>query len=66
MKNIKILKVFFYGALLFSITACVNQQGHGMMQGNDTMYMGNWNWLLIVITLGIGLLIGLIVARKKK
>jgi hypothetical protein len=47
------------------IVACDNQQG--MMHGNGgSTYMGNWNWVGILIGLIIGFLLGYLVARKKR
>ncbi len=49
------------------VSACDNTQG--MMQGRGnggSMDMGNWNWLQILISLGIGFLLGYLVARRKR
>ena len=54
---------FFYSVC--AILACDNQQGmmHG---GGGSTYMGNWNWVGILIGLVIGFLIGYLVARSRK
>jgi len=37
----------------------------GLMHGNSLIGTSNWNWLQILISLGIGFLLGLAVAKKK-
>ena len=69
MKSIRILtsikKVLFFIALATVLAACDTQQG--MMHGNGgSMYMGNWNWVGILIGLIIGFLLGYLVARRKR
>ena len=66
MNKLKIINLFFGPALLFSIAACTNHQGMGMMHGNDTMYMANWNWLLVVVGVVIAFLFGFAIARRKR
>jgi len=50
------------------IAACDTEQGM-MNGGGRSMNMGNWNWVPILISLGLGLLIGFLlgylVARRK-
>jgi len=47
------------------IVACDNQTG--MMHGNGgSSYMGNWNWIQILIGIIIGVLLGYLFARRKK
>ena len=47
------------------IVACDTQQG--MMHGSGgSMDMGNWNWVQILISLGVGFLLGYLVARRRK
>lgn len=65
MSKIKIITASLWSVLLFSIVGCTNHQGM-MQHGNDTMYMSNWNWLLIAIGLVIVFLLGLAITRRKK
>lgn len=69
MNNTNIMNLFFYGVLLFGVAACSNQQGmmqgNGAMHGNGAFGMADWNWLLIVIVLGVGLVLGLLLAQKR-
>jgi hypothetical protein len=37
----------------------------GMMHGNRSLGMANWNWSQILISLTIGFLVGLLVSRRK-
>jgi hypothetical protein len=38
----------------------------GMIHGNRTMGLANWIWPQILISLGVGFVLGLIVSRRKK
>jgi hypothetical protein len=38
----------------------------GMMHWNRTIGMDNWNWVQIIISLGIGFIIGLLVAKRRR
>lgn len=60
-----IKKVLFFITFAAILTACDTQQGmmHG---GGSSMYMGNWNWLGILIGLIIGFLLGYLVASRRK
>ena len=64
--NIKtIITGIYFIAFAALIVACDNQQG--MMHGNGgSTYMGNWNWVGILIGLIIGFLLGYLVARRQK
>ena len=54
----------FIGILVMFI-AC--DSGQGMMNGNNgSMYMTNWNWLQIIISIGLGILLGYFIFRRKK
>ena len=69
MKSQIIIKSIKTGLYLIAfaavIVACDTQQG--MMHGNGgSMYMGNWNWVGILIGLIIGFLLGYLVARRKR
>ena len=45
--------------------ACDTEQG--MMHGSGgSMDMGNWNWVQILISLGVGFLLGYLVARRRR
>lgn len=66
MNKLKIIDVFFVSALSLILAACTNTNHQGMMHGNGTMYMTNWNWLLIVIGLVIVLLLGFAIVRRKR
>ena len=37
----------------------------GLMHGNRSIHMANWNWVQILISLGLGFVLGLIVAKRK-
>ncbi len=37
----------------------------GMMHGNRSMNMANWNWAQILICVGIGFILGLLVAKRR-
>lgn len=37
----------------------------GIMRGSRSMDIDNWNWVQILISLGIGFLLGLIVAKRR-
>jgi hypothetical protein len=60
------IKVVLYLIMFtFALTACDN--GQGMMYGGGrSMYMGNWNWVLILIGIIIGFLLGYLVARRRR
>jgi hypothetical protein len=36
----------------------------GVMHGNGLMGMHNWNWAQILVSLGIGFILGLLVSRR--
>jgi len=61
--SIKIILSFTLFAVI--LIACDNQQGmmHG---GGGSTYMGNWNWVGILIGVAVGFLIGYLVARRRK
>jgi len=60
------IKTALYFIAFASLTVACDT-GQGMMHGgNNSMNMGNWNWPLILISLGIGFLIGYLVARRRK
>ena len=69
MKPGKILTAInaaFYFIAFAALTAACNT-GQGMMhEGTGQMYMGNWNWIQILIGSVIGFLIGYLVARRRK
>jgi hypothetical protein len=56
------LSFILFAAILI---ACDNQQGmmHG---GGGSTYMGDWNWVGILVGVAIGFLIGYLVARRRK
>ena len=37
----------------------------GMMHGSRSLGMANWNWAQILISFGLGFLLGLVVSRRK-
>jgi uncharacterized protein YneF (UPF0154 family) len=39
---------------------------NGMMYENRSIRMANWNWTQILISMGIGILIGWFVAKRRK
>jgi len=57
--------VLYFVALTVLIVACDDQTG--MMHGNGgSSYMGNWNWIQILIGIILGFLLGYLFARRKK
>jgi hypothetical protein len=60
-----IKKALYFIAFAAIIVACDTEQGmmHG---GGRSMDIGNWNWLPILISLGIGFLLGYLVARRRR
>jgi hypothetical protein len=55
----------YFIAFAAVIVACDTEQG--MMHGGDrSMYMGNWNWIQILISLCLGFLLGYLVFRRKR
>lgn len=65
--GLRIISVICFIGFSVLVAACDNTQG--MMQGRGigrSMDMGNWNWLQILISLGIGFLLGYLVARRKR
>jgi flagellar biosynthesis protein FliR len=69
MKSKIILRSIKTGLCLLSfavvIVACDNQQG--MMHGSGgSTYMGNWNWIQILIGIILGFLLGYLFARRRK
>jgi flagellar biosynthesis protein FliR len=69
MKSRKILTsiktVLSFIAFATVMVACDTEQGmmHG---GGQSMNMGNWNWVQILIGMIIGFLLGYLVARRRK
>jgi uncharacterized membrane protein YdcZ (DUF606 family) len=57
--------ILSYSVFVVLLIACENQQGmmHG---GGDSTYMGNWNWIGILIGAVIVFLIGYLIARRRK
>ena len=69
MKSQIIIKSIKTGLYLIAfaavIVACDNQQG--MIHGNcGSTYMGNWNWVLILLGIIIVFLLGYLVARRRR
>ncbi len=65
--GLRIIPVICFIVFPVLVAACDNTQG--MMQGEGigrSMDMGNWNWIQILISLGIGFLLGYFVARRKR
>jgi hypothetical protein len=60
---------FFLIALLVIIVAFLLLGGapwiRGMMHEGNSMHMANWNWTQILISIGIGFVLGLIAGRRK-
>lgn len=52
----------FAAYLLFGNAPWAN----GMMHQGRSIGIGNWNWLQIIVCICIGILIGWVVARKRK
>lgn len=54
--------------IVFATIMAACDTGQEMMHGggNWSMNMGNWNWLPILIIIGIGILIGQLFARRRK
>lgn len=68
MNTLKIrtlIAMTLYFIMFMGITvACGTNQG--MMDGNGYATMNSWNWLQILVSLGIGFFIGFLVFRRKK
>ena len=68
MKSLKIpatIKATLYFIAFMAILVSCNT-GQGMMHGSGaSTYMGNWNWVGILIGLIIGFLLGYLVGRRK-
>ena len=60
-----IKNVLLFIAFAAVLVACDTQQGmmHG---GGGSTYMGNWNWVQILIGMIIGFLLGFLVARRRR
>lgn len=62
-------KALYFIAFLVIIVAFLLLGGgpwaRGVMHGNRYMSMSYWNWTQILISLGLGFVIGLLVARRK-
>jgi len=60
---------FYLIAILVIIVAFLLLGGgpwiKGLMHGNNSMSMAHLNWTQILISLGLGFLLGLIVSRRK-
>ena len=65
---LKVTSVLCFIMFTVIIVACDNEQG--MMHGNNSMGMNNYNWTQILIGLGIVCLIGFIIwvviSKRKK
>jgi hypothetical protein len=62
-------KALYFIAFLVIIVAFLLLGGgpwaRGMMHGSRYMSMGYWNWTQILISLGLGFVLGFLVARRK-
>ena len=52
--------------IMFTATIVSCETNRGMMQGNGSVNMNNWNWGQILIGLGIGFLLCFLIIRKKR
>jgi len=55
----KITTALWFIMITVIIVACNNEQG--MMHGSSSMGMSNWNWVQILTSLGLGLILGFII-----
>lgn len=68
MKSVRIITKFkaVLHFIVFAVIMTACDTGQRMMHVDGrSLEMGTWNWLQILISLGIGFLIGYIVARKR-
>lgn len=59
---VTLIVIVFVVYLLFGNSPWVN----GMMHQGRSIGIGNWNWLQIIVSICIGILIGWVVARKRR
>ena len=61
--------LLYFMALIVIVTAFLLLGGgiwlKSMNLGGRSMGMANWNWLQILISLGIGFILGLVFARRR-
>ncbi len=57
-----LIVVVFAAYLLFGSAPWVN----GMMHQGRSIGIGNWNWLQILVCICIGILIGWVVAKRRR
>ena len=69
MSTVKNTRAVYVIAIVVIIVAFLllggGQWTKGLMHGNRSMAMANWNWVQILISLGIGFVLGLVVAKRK-
>jgi ElaB/YqjD/DUF883 family membrane-anchored ribosome-binding protein len=69
MRQVRIstaIKTTFIFIMFVATTVACNTQEGMMHEGTDSMYMGNWNWVQILIGIVIGFILGYLVARRRK
>jgi hypothetical protein len=63
----KIITSLYFIAIVVIMEAC--DTGQGMMHGSNSIGTDNWNWLQILISLGLGILLGFVlclaISRKR-
>lgn len=63
IRTLNTLTLSFIMFMEITVACDPNQE---MMNGNGYATMNSWNWLQILVSLGIGFLIGFLVFRRKK
>ena len=68
MTSINTTALYLIMAVVIIVAFLLLGGGHWMQRmvhGNMSMGIANWNWAQILISLAIGFLLGLVVAKKK-
>ncbi len=65
-EKVKTLIIMALYSIMFIVISASCDSNQGMMQGNGTTTMNGWNWSQLLIGVGIGILIGFLIFRKKK
>jgi hypothetical protein len=64
----KQLSIIAVVVIVVAILLLAGGGGHsigGFMHGSRSMGLANWNWIQILVSLGIGFILGLLVAKRR-
>jgi TRAP-type C4-dicarboxylate transport system permease small subunit len=67
-KNKTALYIIAVVIIVVAILLLAGGGGHsmgGFMHGSRSMGLANWNWIQILVSLGIGFILGLLVAKRR-